>query len=152
MNIRLALAFIVTILSMWITTQATAQTVPLILLTPDAVTGEVTFRANTNVDDARVVETCVYRVDANSPDPSTPVACALVTSGIPPEPHEQTPSEEGVVVSIVATIPILPEDQTFGLRNVRAIEGQPIQSELSANSAVLPFAIVAPLFIVQGSN
>lgn len=152
MNLRLALALILTLLLLSFAKASTAQTPPLIVVIPDTVTGIVDFQAHTNTDDVRVTDTCVYRIDANSPDVDTPVACVLVASGTAPGPDEQSPSGEGVIVNIRVTIPILPVDQIFGLRNVGAIDGQTIQSVLSANSGILPFAIVAPLFIVQGLN
>ena len=148
MNLRLILVLLFALL---FSQSASAQT-PLVILTPDGVTGEVIFQVNTATNDSRLTETCIYRVDAGSPDPSVPLVCAPTSEGRPPVAGEEAPSGEGVVLELPLVVSILPEDQTFGARNIVTVEGSQIQSALSSNSAVLPFGVVAPLFVVIGSE
>lgn len=152
MNFRLGLALLFTLGFLVFSQNANAQSAPLVVLTPDGVTGEVIFKVNTNTNDARLTESCIYRIDARSPDPDAPLACAPVTEGREPVGDEVVPSGEGVVLEIPLVVSILPEDQHFGVRNIADIAGTPISSALSSNKAVLPLAVVAPLFVVEGSR
>jgi hypothetical protein len=144
-HFRLGFVLLIALFIMAFAQNATAQTVPLIVLTPDSVTGEVTFHVDTNTADTRLTETCIYRIDVNSPDPLTPVACAPPSAGTPS-------ASGGVLLDIPVTIVILPEDQVFGARNIATVAGQTVESNLTSNSAVLPFGVVAPLFVVPGSG
>lgn len=151
-NLRLGFALLVSLFVLAFAQSAAAQSTVLVVLTPDSVTGEVTFHVNTATNDARLTDVCVYRIDINSPDPSTPIACSTPSGGRVPTLTEQAPSGEGVVLDISVVIPILPEDQVFGAKNIATVAGETIPSVFSSNSAVLPFGVVAPLFVVLGSG
>lgn len=129
-----------------------AQTSPLVILTPDVITGQVTAKLNSTTNDARLIEVCVHRIDQNSPDPAAKVACAARDTGsVPLDSSEEAPSGEGLVYYIPFTVTMVPgQDQIFVARNYADVGGGAIiVSADSANSALLPQPIAPPLFIVR---
>ena len=146
-NARLAIAMFLTFAIMVFAGRAGAE---LFVLTPDAVTGQVEFHVNTNTNDARLTKTCVYRIDALSPDVDVPIACVDVSAGRAPVGSEISPSGEGVFLAIPAAVSILAEDQIFGVKNIATVAGVDVPSIIGPNTTVLPMGVVAPLFVVLG--
>lgn len=133
--------------------EADAQTVspPIVVLTPDIVTGTVVVKISTNTDDVRYSRTCYFRIDPASPDPAAEVACAdLRIGGTPSDPLDPT---KGVTNTMTVPVTIITgQDQLFGAKNFATVAGtaEEIPSAFSTNSAVMPGPIQSPLFIVRG--
>ena len=126
----------------------TAAADPIVLI-PDTVTGEFTARANTNTDDFRVTQVCLFRTDVNSPDPAAEFACGLVQDGRAPSPEEVQPSGEGVVVDITFSTVLVPgENQEFVVRNLALEVGENLWSEPGADIGIIPARPIAPVFII----
>ncbi len=119
-----------------------------VLLTPDSVTGELSVRLTTSTDDARIVRTCLYRIDSNSPDPFAEVVCGSFQGGEPMDPNDLTKGFIGVLTWNTVLVPS--EDQLYTARNFADVgDGMEIVSSDSANSGLLPRPVMAPLFIVR---
>ena len=145
---RLWIVSIFVMALMFTATSAFAQGAPIVVLTPDSVTGEVTVRLSTEPDDVRYSRTCLFRIDANSPDPLAEVVCGSFKSGEPTDPADPT---KGFIGTLTWTTVLVPsQDQVYVARNFADIGGgMEIVSPDSANSGLLPQPITAPLFVVR---
>lgn len=126
---------------------------PLVIGTPDVVTKDVVFKVNTNTNDSRLVEVCVYRTDINSPDVFTAVACEPITNGRQPISAEIMHTNEGMVVEIPYHVgDMIPgEDQYFGVKNVASVDGVKFTSPYG-NQGMIPHEVPDPVFIVRAQK
>lgn len=146
---------LIAILGVLLAPAAHAQSVPpMIVLTPDTVTGELRAKVNSNIDDARVVRVCMFRIDQNSPDPLAEVACADMASGRAPTAEEAGPSGVGMIYEIpFSSVFVAGQDQLFVARNIADVGGGiEISSLDSLNSALIPQAVGQPVFIYLGPS
>ncbi len=130
---------------------AGAQISDPIILTPDSVTGEYTAKLNSNTDDPRLVEVCLFRIDHFHPTPETPIACTPRATGRAPLAGEESPSGNGLVYFIPFASALIPgQDQLIVARNRADVGGGTIiESPNSDNSVLLPQPLVSPMFLIE---
>ena len=131
-----------------VSSAANAQELPVIL-TADSITGEFVGKVNSNTDDPRIVRVCLYRIDANSPDPTAEFACLPAASGRAPLANEVSPSGLGMVFEIPFTTTLVEsQDQLFTARNIALDPSGELMSDPAARSARIPGPLGRPIFVV----
>ena len=135
-----------------ISSAADAQTTDPVVLTPDSVTGEFRAKLSSATDDARLVRVCIFRIDANSPDPDAEFACLPASAGRDATPSEDpTGTAPGQIFEIpFTTVLVAGEDQIFTARNIAEDpDAGVLVSANSVNSGRIPARLGPPLFVVE---
>jgi len=137
---------LITLAAFFAASTAFGQTV---VLHPNEVTGEFTAKVNSATNDIRIDRVCLFRIDANSPDPTEEFACQLVGDGSIPLAGEEAPSFEGLVYNITFTTVLVPgESQKFVARNIASDIGGELVSAPTADFALIPARPTSPIFLI----